>query len=233
MSCHFFTLKLDNGLTLNKKTVIFVVMKGLTKCQQAVLMYLQDHHRTHGYWPSMREIQKFFKYRSLNSVLGHIKALETKGYMARIQGQARAYRPMSKKMVKPPKQAIAVGEVPVYGQIAAGYPDGVEPTGEIGLIQVDAQTLSSMRKPFAIKVVGDSMVDAGIFDGDTVIVDPCPPRQGDIVAALIDGETTLKRLIHKNGKAHLKAENKRYPLLFPVTQLMIQGVARSVVRSLG
>jgi repressor LexA len=77
------------------------------------------------------------------------------------------------------------------------------------------------------------MVDVGIFDGDTVIIEQCPARDGDIVAALIDGETTLKRFINKPGRApFLKAENRNFPELHPVAELVIQGVARAVVRNL-
>ncbi len=77
------------------------------------------------------------------------------------------------------------------------------------------------------------MIDVGIFDGDTVIVEQCAPRDGDIVAALIDGETTLKRFMNKPGRSpYLKAENRHFPELHPVAELVIQGVARSVVRSL-
>ena len=76
----------------------------------------------------------------------------------------------------------------------------------------------------------DSMIDADINDGDTVIVEPGQPKHGDIVAALIDGETTLKRLIKQGGKVFLKAENKNYPDLMPVNELVIQGLAKTVMR---
>ena len=77
------------------------------------------------------------------------------------------------------------------------------------------------------------MIDAEIYDGDNVIVEPREPRDGDIVAALIDGETTLKRYIHKLGEPpYLKAENELYPELYPVNELCVQGVAKAVVRSL-
>ena len=77
------------------------------------------------------------------------------------------------------------------------------------------------------------MVDVGIFDGDTVVIEQSPPNDGDIVAALIDGETTLKRFINKPGRApYLKAENRNYPELHPISELIVQGIAKSVVRNL-
>ena len=77
------------------------------------------------------------------------------------------------------------------------------------------------------------MIDAGIHDGDMVIIEPALPNDGDIVAALIDGATTLKRFIKPhNEPPYLKAENVNYPDLHPVSELVIQGIARSIVRKL-
>jgi repressor LexA len=86
---------------------------------------------------------------------------------------------------------------------------------------------------FALKVRGDSMKDAGILNGDMVVVQPTPdPRAGQIVAALIDGESTLKRLVRIKGRWFLKAENPNYPELHPRADLVIQGVVRTVVRKM-
>jgi repressor LexA len=85
---------------------------------------------------------------------------------------------------------------------------------------------------FLLTVRGDSMQDAGIFHGDTVVIDPAPsPRAGQIVAALIDGESTLKRLVFVHGKWYLRAENAAYPELHPRSELTIQGAVRMVIRS--
>jgi repressor LexA len=77
------------------------------------------------------------------------------------------------------------------------------------------------------------MIDADIHDGDTVIVEPGVPKHGDIVAALIDGETTLKRLIKQGSKVFLKAENANYPNLIPTSTLTIQGIAKQVMKKIG
>lgn len=210
-------------------------MKDLTLRQQEILGFIQLHNREQGYWPSIRDIQTHFKFASTNAVMGHLRALERKGAISRVAGQARAFRVTHDTDDSPPVTAFDVVDIPVYGNIAAGYPDGVEPGGEIGRLQIDVQTagIRRARRNFALKVRGDSMIDASINDGDIVIFEHAPAKDGDIVAALIDGETTLKRFIQKPGRhPYLKAENPNYPQLHPVTELVIQGVAKAVVRSL-
>lgn len=216
-------------------------MEELTLRQQEILGYIQLYYRNIGYWPSIRDIQGHFKFRSTNAVMGHLRALEKKGHISRVTGQARAYRvshdfgDQTAEGDNPPSESMPVMNIPVYGSIAAGYPDMVESANAIGRIQIDQQTAGIRRssRAFALKVRGDSMIDAGIHDGDVVILEHGPAKDGDIVAALIDNETTLKRFVQKPGKApHLKAENKSYPSLHPVSQLVIQGIAKAVVRSL-
>lgn len=211
-------------------------MKGLTTRQQEVLGYIQWHMGMHGTWPSFREIEAHFGFKSTNAVMGHLRALERKGYISRVPGQARTFRiNLGLADEQQPEGALEVVDLPIYGSIAAGYPDGVEPGGAIGRLQIDAETagVRRSRRCFALKVRGESMVDVGILDGDTVIIEQSAPQDGDIVAALIDGETTLKRFINKPGKSpYLKAENRNYPELHPVSELVIQGIAKAVVRNL-
>ena len=211
-------------------------MKGLTYRQEEILGYLQLYQREHGTWPSFREIEEHFGFRSTNAVMGHLRALERKGYISRVPGQARTFRiNFDLAEEHQPAEALEVVEIPIYGSIAAGFPDGVESGGAVGRMQIDAETagVRRSRRSFALKVRGESMIDVGIFDGDSVVVEQAPPQDGDIVAALIDGETTLKRFINKPGRApYLKAENRNYPELHPVAELVIQGVARAVVRNL-
>lgn len=214
-------------------------MSDLTLRQQEILGFIRLHARTRGYWPSIREIQAHFGFRSTNAVAGHLRALEHKRAIGRVPGQARTFRLLAGgggAAAEVPPGAGEVTEIPVYGSIAAGYPDGVEPGDAVGVIQVDLETAGAgtARKPFALRVRGDSMIDAQIFDGDVVIVEPRSPRHRDIVAALIDGETTLKRYVQVAGeRPYLKAENVAYPELHPVAELVVQGVAVSIVRRLG
>ena len=214
-------------------------MKDLTKRQEEILTFIENHEWRNGFWPSIREIQEQFGFKSTNAVMGHLRALENKAVLQRIPGQARTFR--INRPNKPdfennlPENATEVVDIPVVGDIAAGYPDRVEPAGEIGRLQVgiDQVGFGNRRRSFALQVRGDSMVDAEIYEGDMVVVEPREARDGDIVAALIDGETTLKRFIKKgNEPPYLKAENRFYPELYPVNELSVQGVAKAVVRSL-
>ncbi len=215
-------------------------MKHLTERQSEILQFIDHYEGTRGYWPSIRDIQLRFHFKSTNAVMGHLRALEKKGYIGRIHGQARTFRLLHR--VAPsndekdmPEDAIELKELPVYGNIAAGYPDQVESGGEIGRLQVDVQTagFSRSQRSFALKVRGESMIDADIRDGDFVIIEQREPRDGDIVAALIDGETTLKRFIQKSGEPpYLKAENAAFPELYPINDLSVQGVAKAFLRSL-
>lgn len=211
-------------------------MEDLTLRQQEILGYIQLFMRQQGTWPSIREIQNHFGWSSTNAVMGHLRALERKGYIARTPGQARTFRiTMALDDDDRPLDSDDVVDIPIYGDIAAGYPDGVETGGEIGRLQIDVETagIRSTRRTFALKVRGDSMIDAGIYDGDIVILEQRPPKNRDIVAALIDGETTLKRFVENRGKApYLRAENRHFPELHPVSSLYVQGVAKAVVRSL-
>jgi repressor LexA len=101
-----------------------------------------------------------------------------------------------------------------------------------GCISMDISALGIPRnaRTFALKVRGDSMIDAHICSGDTVILEFREPRRGDIVAALIDGETTLKRYLLDRGRPFLRAENPDFPDLIPAQELVIQGVMVALLR---
>jgi len=208
-------------------------MKGITERQREILNYIQSFLRQNAYWPSIRDIQNHFDFASTNAVMGHLRALERKDILSRIPGQARTFKFADQEIdfPNPPKEML---DIPIYGSIAAGYPDRIEASGEIGRLQIDIETagIRPGQNTFALKVRGDSMIDAGILDGDTVIIQPGIARDGDIVAALIDGETTLKRYMQKPGAfPYLKAENQAYPELYPLTELIIQGVCKAVIRN--
>jgi repressor LexA len=210
------------------------IMKTITERQREMLNFIQSFVRKNGFWPSIRDLQGHFGFKSTNAVIGHLRALESKGVLSRIPGQARTFRIVDQAS-DIPLQPEGFAEIPILGSIAAGYPDRIEASGEIGRLQIDIETagIRPGSNAFALKVRGESMVDAGILDGDTVIVQPDMPRDGDIVAALIDGECTLKRYIHRSPAApYLKAENAEYPELYPVSELLVQGVCKTVIRKL-
>jgi len=199
----------------------------LTERQQAIFDFILEFRTRNGCSPSIPEIQRQFDIRSPNGVVGHLHALESKGYIRRGERGSRQIDVVGRQSAAP------VAELPLYGQIAAGYPETAETARPETFLGLDETTLGFRPKTgcFVLRVRGDSMKDAGIFDGDMVVVEPTPaPRENQIVAALIDGECTLKRLVRVNGKWFLKAENAAYPALHPRSDLVIQGAVRTIIR---
>jgi len=121
--------------------------------------------------------------------------------------------------------------IPLLGSIAARFAVEAKQSSE-GCITVDADTLHLPRnaRTFALKVRGDSMNGINIVDGDNVILEFRDPKHGDVVAALIDGETTLKRYVIRKGRPYLRAENPNYPDLIPARELVVQGVMVALLR---
>lgn len=197
----------------------------LTSRQIEILDYLRMAHRKAGIMPSTREIQHYFGFASQTAAMSHLRALERKGVIQRLAGKARA-------VIFPEELDRAeICDIPIYGRIAAGFSQTADPVQE-GCLSIDVASLGVSRKSetFALKVRGDSMINAHICDGDTVVLEMREPRNNDIVAALIDGETTLKRYISGKGKPFLRAENPDFPDLIPAAELIIQGVLVALVR---
>src|ERR1700677_2324894 len=178
----------------------------LTTRQQEILDYLQTEMNRSGIMPSTREIQQHFRFASQTGAVNHLKALERKGAVQRLAGKARAVALPSMINREP------VVDIPMYGSIAAGMPETLEQAPE-GRMSIDAATLGIRKgaQTFALRVRGESMIDAHIVGGDIAILEAREPRHGDIVAALIDGEATLKRYLVEKGVPFLRAENERYP----------------------
>jgi repressor LexA len=196
----------------------------LTERQRSILEFIQSEQREKGITPSTREIQAHFGFASQTSVMQYIATLERKGFLDRHARKARA--------LITPVQKVRITDVPIYGQIPAGMATLTEQTIE-GHVSLDTRSVNASRngKTFALRVRGDSMIDAHIVDGDIVILeDRKDVQNGDIVAALIDGETTLKRYVTEHGRPYLKAENPLYPNLVPARELRIQGVMVSLIR---
>ena len=136
------------------------------------------------------------------------------------------------QLTKP--SGVASVQLPLFASIPAGSPDeyegGADAPEKLRFIPTTLG-ISNPGKAFAVRVRGDSMIDAGIFSGDIVVLEKKEPKTGDIVAALVDGENTLKRLVKENGRVFLKAENREYPNIEPQEKLDIQGVVVSVLRT--
>jgi repressor LexA len=201
----------------------------LTERQREIYQYIVKYRRSNGCSPSIPELQQAFDIRSPNGVVGHLNALVTKGYIRRAERGSRQIEVLGPGGA----ERGELYDLPVYGHIPAGPPQRLETEPAEGCATLDAGTLGFRPREgcFVLRVRGDSMRDAGILSGDMVVVQPTPsPRAGQIVAALIDGDSTLKRLLQVNGRWFLKAENPAYPQLLPREDLVIQGVVRAVVR---
>ena len=199
----------------------------LTNRQQEVLDFIEESQNQTGLIPTTREIQKRFGFASQTAAVNHLRALEKKGMIQRAAGKARA------AVLTSHLNREAILDIPIYGQIPAGMAETVEPETD-GMVSIDAAScgLKKERGVFALKVRGDSMTGAGILPGDIVVLEFKEAKSGDIVAALIDGETTLKRYVVQRGKPFLKAENPRYTNLIPAQELVIQGVQIALLRVL-
>ena len=181
----------------------------LTDRQKAIYDFLLKTIREKGFAPSIHEIGKQFKIASTNGVSDHLKALEKKGYIRRVGKRAiEVVNALGKTVL------TATRDVPVLGRVPAGKPFLSEENIE-GLLTIPNDMGSG--KQFALQVKGDSMIGAGILDGDRVIVkQQGAAENGEIVCAVIDGEATLKRFFKKDGVVTLKAENEKY---LPITRL--------------
>ena len=200
-------------------------MAQLTARQQEVLDFIRQQQQQTGFPPSSREIQAHFGFQSQTAAMNHLRALERKGVINRTPGKARS-------AVDPNFRLLAeLRTIPVLGQIPAGMPSETSERSEANLgVDLAAFGVTSRAEVFALKVRGDSMIGAQIADGDTVLLQKRIPRNGEIVAALIDGESTLKRYLMDHGEPFLKADNPLYPDLLPASELIIQGVMIGLLR---
>ncbi len=198
----------------------------LTNRQQEVYDFLKREVRESGVMPSSRDIQSHFHFASQTAAMNHLRSLEKKGVIQRQEGKARAIAFTDEL------DREEIVDIPVYGSIAAGMGEDQEQQKD-GCLSIDIRSLGIPRnaRTFALKVRGDSMIDAHICDGDTVILEFREPRRGDVVAALIDGETTLKRYVIQENKPYLQAENEMFPDLIPARELIIQGVMVALLRN--
>ncbi len=200
----------------------------LTRRQQELLDFLRENQRSNGVMPSTREIQAHFGFASQTAAVSHLRALQRKGVIERLPHKARAV------IFPGDRDREEIVNIPLYGTVPAGMPTDTQESPD-SCISIDISTLGVPRhaRTFALRVRGESMINAHICDGDTVIMEFREPRHGDVVAALIDGETTLKRYIVRGSRHYLKAENPKYPDLVPAHELVIQGVLVMLLRHQG
>lgn len=182
-----------------------MVTTDLTKRQQQVLNFIGHYLGHHGFPPTIPEIQRHFSFRSPNAVNEHLKALEKKGRIKRHPYKSRGLA--IRDTVREVDVQSKMISVPLVGRISAGAPILADENVE-AMIGVDESVVPGRGKLFALKVRGDSMIKAGIYHGDIVIVRQQPTAQnGEIVVALLGDEATVKRFVVQDGLAVLKPEN--------------------------
>jgi repressor LexA len=206
-------------------------MKELTVRQRQILNFIQRKQDSEGFTPTFREIAAHFRFSSPNAALEHVQAIRGKGFLKSVPGRARTLQLIDQNRANDRPRPRVVS-VPIYGSIPAGLPQDTAQEEE-GCILIDVETLGikPTARTFGLKVRGDSMIGKSIVDGDVAIIEHgVEPRSGDVVAALIDGQVTLKTFLMQRGKPYLRAENPRYPNLIPREELQIQGVMVALVR---
>lgn len=199
----------------------------LTARQREVLAFIESHDPP----PTVREIAARFGFKTPGTVAQYLETLRVKGFLERGTGQARSLKPVGSFR----DQRGEIVHVPLYGSIPAGFADERHQDAG-GCVSVDAKSLGvrPTNSTFALRVKGDSMIEKHILDGDIAVLEHGKPaKPGDVVAALIDNESTLKVLVKERGKAFLRAANSKYKDIIPAQELVIQGVLVGLIRSCG
>jgi repressor LexA len=209
-------------------TVWIYSMPDPTRRQQQILDFIQKVHRSTGVGPTHQEIADHFGFRSPNAVTAHLRLLRNKGVLTSEPAKARSLRVVS------PLEALRkpIVDIPLFGSIPAGFAENRQQEA-IGCVSVDIGTIGikPTTRTFALEVRGDSMIGKHIMPGDIVVLEHgMTPKPGDVVAALIEGESTLKTFMTQRGKAFLHAENPKYPDLTPASELVIQGIMIALLR---
>ena len=233
----------------------------LTRKQYELLMYIDRHLRTHGVSPSFDEMKDALDLKSKSGIHRLITGLEERGFIHRLAHRARALEilrlpenvnPGARRHAQPAngfspnvieggfKENLTGGgrisdtdsvEIPLYGRIAAGQPiEALRDNSET--LDVPASLLGS-GEHYALEVTGDSMIDAGIFDGDMAIIERCDTAEsGTIVVALVDeNEVTLKRLRRKGASIALEPANPAHETrIFGPDRVTVQGKLPSLIR---
>ena len=210
--------------------------KELTDRQNEILRFIKEFVRENGFPPTLREIGKSFEIASTFGVKRHLDALEKKGFI-RIESNASRGIAIVQQEDEMNIAAASSSEdffskIPIVGRVAAGSPilamENIE-----GSVIIDPSFIKKAEDAFALRVRGDSMINAGIFEGDVVIVSPNQKgKNGDIIVAMLDDEVTVKRLEVKNNIMKLIPENEDFqPIqITEKSRFSIIGKVKGVVR---
>jgi repressor LexA len=215
-------------------------MQGLTQRQQMVLDFIRQSISDRGYPPTLREIGARMGIRSTNGVNDHLRALERKGYLTREDMKSRALRPTGPRPNEPGFVGDAVAndvdlvEVTVLGRVAAGLPLLAEEQ-VIDTVRIDRTLVRGGREVFGLKVNGDSMIEAGILNGDYIFVKKqLTASRGEIVVALIGDEATVKYFFPEKDHVRFQPANKNmapiYVRAIDFKSTMLLGIVVGVFR---
>ncbi len=229
-------------------------MQGLTQRQQMVLDYIRQSITDRGYPPTLREIGARMGIRSTNGVNDHLRALERKGYLTREDMKSRALRPTQQGGPSgsmpaasgtldeagagvEPANDVDLIEIPVLGRVAAGLPLLAE-EHVVDTVRIDRTLLRGGREVFGLKVHGDSMIEAGILNGDYIFVrKQLTASRGDVVVALIGDEATVKYYFPEKDHVRFQPANKNMAPIYvrasDFRPTMLLGVVVGVFRRLG
>ena len=202
----------------------------LTPHQRTTLNYIREFQKKKGYSPSLSDLAIAFGVSSKNAVAKVVNALVRERHLEK-DPKGRI-----KILERAEEAANAVASaltLPLFGPISAGFAAPAEEQAE-EMVKLEDYLVRNRSNTFLLRVRGDSMINAGIQEGDLVLVERgVTPRVGDIVVGVLDGEFTLKRLKRDKGKFYLQAENDAYPDLFALDELQVAGLVRGVIRKYG
>lgn len=203
-------------------------MKDLTKRQKELLELIAQNLEEKGYPPSYQELADRMQIKSKFAILKHIDSLVKKGYLEK-DSSARGLRIVDPEFAPSNKNEVSV---PLIGRVAAGFPILAQENVE-RYVSIPRALIKSEGRYFALKVRGDSMINAGIYEDDLVIVNSTNNAYNrEIVVALINDEVTVKRLVSDKGQAYLKAENPNYSDIIPKGEWSIQGKVVGLIREI-
>src|SRR5210317_916672 len=196
----------------------------LTSQEQNTLQFIRNYLAHHGYAPKFKEIGQAIGVKSQGTIHRYVQALEDKGYINRSKGNSRGMSLVDLPMVSPPV-------IPLVGKIAAGLPiEAIEDQQELNLSE-----MFMGPELFALRVTGDSMMDAGILDNDYVIIKKQPvAKDGDIVVAMIDKvEATLKRFKRNSASevALIPENSEMKTMIYAAERVHIHGVLVGQMRN--
>jgi repressor LexA len=198
----------------------------LTRRQKQILDHIGAYIEKEGYAPSFEEIADAFGYSSLATVHEHLSNLERKGYIRKAYNESRSI-----ELVKGQAVPGAV-ELPLLGEVAAGLP--IEAVEHRETVLVPPDLLRKAGENYVLRVVGDSMIEEQIRDGDYIIVNSRPTAEnGEMVVALIGGEAATVKKLYREGDGRIRlqpANAAMRPMYFPADEVQIQGIVVGVIR---